>query len=243
MTDMAAVEELSHAAVAAFGRIDVWINSAAVLLFGAFEEIPPAAFRQVIETNLLGYVNGARAALKQFRLQGGRGTLINVASVLGAVPEPYVSAYVASKFAIRGFSGCLRQEVRDTPGIRVCTVSPAALDTPVYRNAGNYRRQEARSIVPVYDPYRVARVICNLSQRPRREVVVSAFGWFVMFGARLSPALTERVLERLGPKLQFKSESEPATEGNLFHSTSNRYSVHGGWRSYWVNRVFRNGNN
>jgi len=135
--DFAAVDELRRTAVAAFGCIDVWVNCAAVLLFGRFEDLPPEAFRQVIETNVIGYANGARAAILQFRTQGDRGTLINVGSVLGMVGEPYVSAYVTSKFALRGLTACLRQEMRAFPNIHVCAVLPSALDTPIYQRAGN----------------------------------------------------------------------------------------------------------
>src|SRR5215203_4406154 len=93
--DADAVHALRIEAVKAFGGIDVWVNCAAVLLLGRFEDLPPEAFRRVIETNVLGYAHGARAALLQFHAQGDRGTLINVGSVLGMVGEPYVSAYVA----------------------------------------------------------------------------------------------------------------------------------------------------
>ena len=62
---------------------------------------PLDAYRQVIETNLFGTIHGARAALRRFREQGS-GVLINVASVVAYVGQPYTSAYVASKFARRG---------------------------------------------------------------------------------------------------------------------------------------------
>lgn len=64
------LRELARRAVERFGRIDVWVNNAAVTLFARFEEAPPEAFRQVLETNLFGYVHGARAALRAFRREG-----------------------------------------------------------------------------------------------------------------------------------------------------------------------------
>ena len=64
----------ARAAVARFGRIDVWVNNAGVIAFAPFEETPPDVFRRVVDVNLHGYVHGARAALAQFREQGG-GTL------------------------------------------------------------------------------------------------------------------------------------------------------------------------
>src|SRR5438093_12101885 len=96
VTDERAVENLANRAIQTFGRIDVWINNAAVSSFGRFEETPPEAFRHVIETNLFGYVYGARAALRQFRKQGS-GLLINNASIVAEVSQPYTTAYVMSK--------------------------------------------------------------------------------------------------------------------------------------------------
>jgi len=72
-----AVQHLADEAVAGYGRIDVWVNGAGVIAYGCFEDIPSDVFRAVIETNLLGQVNGARAALRCFRRQDD-GTLIKV---------------------------------------------------------------------------------------------------------------------------------------------------------------------
>ncbi len=76
VTDEAAVRSLARRAVESFGRVDVWVNNAAVGLFGRFEDTPLEAYRRVIETNLFGYIYGARAALPIFREQGS-GVLIN----------------------------------------------------------------------------------------------------------------------------------------------------------------------
>lgn len=111
--------------------------------------MPRKIFNHVIETNLYGYADGSRAALAQFRNQGKRGTLINVSSLLGVMGEPYVSAYVATKFAIRGLTACLRQEARDFPELHVYCVLPPAVDTPIYQKAGNLMGKRSRAIYPV----------------------------------------------------------------------------------------------
>jgi NADP-dependent 3-hydroxy acid dehydrogenase YdfG len=108
------VQRLARRAIERFGRVDVWVNCAGVIAYGPFEKVPSEVFRAVIDTNLMGQVNGSRAALVEFRRQG-QGTLINVASVWAGVTTPDVSAYVTSKFAIRAFTECLRQELADTP--------------------------------------------------------------------------------------------------------------------------------
>lgn len=82
VTDESAVAELARWAAERFGRIDVWLNNAGVILYGRFEETPADSFRRVIETNLFGQVHGARAVLPYFRRQG-IGVLINMSSVCG----------------------------------------------------------------------------------------------------------------------------------------------------------------
>src|SRR5215211_8481138 len=137
VADEAQVKALAQRAIEAFGRIDVWFNNAGVDAFGPFLNIPSAAFERVLQVNLMGAVYGSRAALTQFRQQGS-GTLINNASIVGTCPTPFHSPYVASKFAIRGLSHALRQEVMDLPNVHVCTLCPSSIDTPLWQRGGNY---------------------------------------------------------------------------------------------------------
>src|SRR5215217_6044941 len=137
-TDVAnpeAVEQLARRAEWEYGRIDVWINNAGVYLAGRFEDVPPEDFQRLIDVNFWGVVHGTRAALP--RLRRTHGALINTASVAGTSAYPYFSAYVASKWAVRGFTATVREENLGT-GIEVCAVLPASIDTPLFRHAGNY---------------------------------------------------------------------------------------------------------
>ncbi|HSC20393.1 MAG TPA: SDR family NAD(P)-dependent oxidoreductase, partial [Solirubrobacterales bacterium] len=132
-----AVEAFATAVDERFGRLDVWVNNAATMAYGTFDEIPSEVFRSIIETNLMGQVHGARAALRRFRRQGS-GVLINMSSVWGQVPSPQVAPYVVSKHAVRAFSECLQGELAGEPDIHVATVVPEAVDTPIFEHAGNY---------------------------------------------------------------------------------------------------------
>ena len=122
------VERVSNAALVQFGGYDAWINDAGVAALGFFDEIPLEDHHRVVQTNLLGVINGSHCALHQFRRQG-HGTLINIASVLGKVPAPYYASYVATKFGVVGLGAALRQELRasgENESIHVCTVMPGA---------------------------------------------------------------------------------------------------------------------
>src|SRR5690625_1250389 len=103
VNDQDALDALARETVTNFGRIDVWLNNAGVTAAGRFEALPPDVFRQVMETNFFGTVNGTRAVLPYFREQGS-GNLINIASVQARIGASHFSAYCASKFAVVGFT-------------------------------------------------------------------------------------------------------------------------------------------
>lgn len=230
VTDEAQVRALALRAVETFGRIDVWVNNAAVTLFARFEDAPPEVYRRVLETNLFGYVHGARAVLPYLREQGD-GVLINVDSVVASAPQPYTSAYVASKYAVRGLFECLRMELSLEAGhdIHVCTVLPAAVDTPLFQQAANYTGREVRALEPVYPPEAVAEAIVALAERPRREVVVGGAGRFMMLQHGLAPGLYERAAARQIDRQHLRDRPAPHAEGNVFAPMPEHAAVRGGW--------------
>src|SRR5215213_4669700 len=164
MRDESAVQRLADAAAEKFGGIDVWINNAGVTLMGRFEDAPSDLWREVLEVNLFGYANGARGAIPHLRARGG-GAIINVGSVNSRVGAPYASAYVASKFAVRGFAECLRDELRGS-GIDVSTVLPASIDTPLFQHAANFAGRPVKPLRPIIRPERVAAAIVRCAKRP-----------------------------------------------------------------------------
>jgi NAD(P)-dependent dehydrogenase (short-subunit alcohol dehydrogenase family) len=212
--DQAAVTALAARAVERFGRIDVWVNNAGVYLLGSVEETPPEPYRQVLETNFFGAVHGARAVLPVFRRQGG-GVLVNVASVYAKVAGPYLSAYVASKHAVRALSESLRQELRGVPGVRVCTVSPSAIDTPLFGHTANYTGRAVKPPPPAYPPERVARAIVRSALRPRRERIVGNAGRQLNLVRWTLPWLYERANAWYVDRQAFADRPAPATDGNL----------------------------
>lgn len=111
-----AMRALAGAAKERFGHIDVWIKNVGTGAVGAFEPTPIEAHQRVIESNLMGHINGAHAVLPHFR-QRGRDTLINMISVGGWAMAPYAAAYTASKFGLFGFSKALRAELASLPGL------------------------------------------------------------------------------------------------------------------------------
>lgn len=231
VTDPHAVELLAQAAERRFGRIDVWINNAGVTAIGRFERLPADAFRQVIETNLFGCVNGARAALARFAAQG-EGILINNASLNAYLPQPYASAYVTSKYAVRAFSDCLRTEWLDEPGIAICTVLPAMIDTPFFQHAANYAGHPIKAMPPIYAAEKVAETLVSLAKSPRRETFVGPSGPVMAFLRNLAPSLGNRLVARAVERGHFyKNQGIGPFDGNLYTPMNEGGGTGGGWRS------------
>jgi short-subunit dehydrogenase len=231
VSDVEAVEDLARRAVQEFGRIDVWVNNAAVNAFGRFEDVPLEDFRRVLDVNVMGCVHGARAALPVMREQGS-GTLINVSSIVGAVAQPYSHPYGMSKHAVRALGSGLRQQLRveGVKGIDVCTVLPATIDTPHFQQAANYTGHKVVAMPPVYTPERVAKAVVALVRHPRREVVVGPAGRALVRQSRMAPALAERAMARQTDRAHLDHDQDaPATHGALHVPAPGEGAVHGGW--------------
>ena len=235
--DEEAVRALAERAVARFGRLDVWVNCAGVIAYGRFGDVPPEIFRAVVETNFFGQVHGARACLPRFREQRS-GVLINMSSVWGRVTTPDVSAYVASKFAVRAFSECLHHELRDVPGVDVATMLPQAVDTPIFGNAANCSGRAIRPVPPLIDPAEVAEGIVMCARSPKREVTYRRTGRMLELLHSLAPSLYGRLLPAAFEAGNYAPRAAPRSPGSVLEPAPGDHEVHGGWsrrrRELWT---------
>jgi short-subunit dehydrogenase len=230
VTDQDAMFRLAQETIGRYGRIDVWFNNAAVTVGGRFEEIPADVYQRVIETNLLGTINGSRAVIPYFREQGN-GILINHASVLGKFGASHLSAYSASKFGIVGFSESIRQELRDAD-IHVCVLMPAAIDTPLYNQAANYSGRGIKPVEPVYSAERVADSVVSLIKRPRREAIVGNAGRAAAVARRVAPySVSDRMIGKQWETDHFKPEPADPSAGNVFEPDPTYTDISGGWQT------------
>ncbi|RTL38692.1 MAG: oxidoreductase [Rhodocyclaceae bacterium] len=131
--DDASVQNGIQTVIAHAKRIDVLVNSAGVTLLGATEETSIAEAQTLFDTNLFGLLRMIKAVLPQMREQRS-GRIVNVSSVLGFLPAPYMALYSASKHAVEGLSETLDHEVRQF-GIRVSLVEPSFTKTNLDLNA------------------------------------------------------------------------------------------------------------
>ena len=116
-----------------FGRIDVLVNNAGVGSIGAAEESSITQAQAIFETNVFGVMRMVKEVLPHMRAQGS-GRIINLSSVVGFIPAPYMAVYGASKHAIEGYSQSLDHEVREY-GVRSLLVQPAYTRTGFEANS------------------------------------------------------------------------------------------------------------
>jgi len=185
------------------GRIDVLVNNAGVSLAPAgAEESSIDQARSIFDTNFFGIVRMTRAVVPHMRRQGG-GRILNIGSVLGFLPAPYMALYAATKHAIEGYSESLDHELR-TRGIRVSVIEPAWTKTALDANAlepdaklEEYRevsaalsRQISAIMATADEPGVVADVVLRavLAERPKLRYTAGSFANRLRWLRRFAPA-------------------------------------------------------
>lgn len=202
ITNAAQVNAVAETAIARFGRIDTWVNVAAVGVYARFEDIPLDEFRRVIDINLMGYVHGARAALPHLRREG-RGALIFVSSVESTFAMPLQSAYATSKHAIQGLAETIRRELQaEGVPISVTSVKPGVINTPFYDNARSHLGYTPTAPPPAYHPAVVADTILHAAEHPVRDIFPGGMGRFAALVQLLAPGVADAFLARFGVPLQ-----------------------------------------
>jgi NAD(P)-dependent dehydrogenase (short-subunit alcohol dehydrogenase family) len=171
------------------GRIDLLVNNAGFSIAPAgAEESSIAQARAIFETNFFGLVRMTRAVVPHMRHQGG-GRIINIGSVLGFLPAPYMALYAATKHAIEGYSESLDHELR-TRGIRVSVVEPAYTKTKFDAHLveadsklDEYRevraalgRQVKEALAAAEEPGAVAEVVLQAATAARPKLRYTAGG-------------------------------------------------------------------
>ncbi|MFI6362142.1 oxidoreductase [Nocardia sp. NPDC050630] len=133
VTDDASAAAAVAEVIAQSGRLDVLVNNAGIGSAGAAEETSIAQAQHVFDINVFGVIRMTNAALPHMRAHGS-GRIINLSSILGLIPQPYMAVYAASKHAVEGYSESLDHEVREY-GVRVLLVEPAWTSTAFEANS------------------------------------------------------------------------------------------------------------
>lgn len=180
VTDDASVERFVDRVLAEAGKIDILINNAGISLVGPVEQTTVAEATKVFDVNVFGPLRMMQAVLPSMRA-ARQGLIVNISSVLGFLPAPFMGIYASTKHALEGLSESLDHEIRDF-NIRVSLIEPSFTNTSLNVNAantaaplGDYAAQATATATAIVDqiksappPTRVAEKILAVLKAPYR---------------------------------------------------------------------------
>jgi NAD(P)-dependent dehydrogenase (short-subunit alcohol dehydrogenase family) len=158
VTDEGQVDALFEHTASTHGPVDILVNNAGMAAPGLTHELPPAAFRQVLELNLTGCFLCARKALQQM-IPRRSGRILNIGSISGQMSRPHSVAYTTSKFGLEGFTRSLALDAREH-GIAVGILHPGNVATDIWRDRIEMARAEG--LIPLADMGRAALAMVTM---------------------------------------------------------------------------------
>lgn len=205
VSDHAAVNAWAEETHDAFGEVHAIINNAGVSLSGAAGDLTLDDFEWIMGINFWGVVHGTRAFLPYLRASGD-GHIVNISSLFGIIAMPGASAYNASKFAVRGFTESLSEELRlENAPVRVTCVHPGGIDTNIVAG-GRVTPSESLGFETVdqaardfkrlarTSPEAAAEQIVRAMARGRRRQLIGVDAWLLEKMQRLAPVAYQNLM-------------------------------------------------
>ncbi len=195
--DPQAVAKLAERAAACYGGVDVLVNNAGVGMYRSCLQAEPAVVRALLEVNWFAPVELTRRLLPAMRRRRS-GTIVNVSSVAGKVPLPWLTVYSASKAALNYWSEGLRMELAGS-GVHVMLVCPGFVSTGFSDHALSGRLPASLS---GWRPFAItaeqcAEAIVGGVEKDRRTVVTPRVAWLLVAASRLFPGPVHAQLARM----------------------------------------------
>jgi NAD(P)-dependent dehydrogenase (short-subunit alcohol dehydrogenase family) len=232
VADKTQVDRLAQTAVDRYGRIDVWINNAGVMIYARVDETDLDELRRLLDVNVVGVHNGIRAALPVMGAQGS-GIIVNIGSVESVRAFPLQGAYAATKHAVKALTESLRVELEhDGSPIRVVLIEPSYINTPLFDHARSKIGTRPQPVPPMYEPDVVVSTLLHVLEHPLDEVVVGGAGKGMTILERINPKLLDAGLKAGGLAFRAQlSDEPPRTRDNLFAPIDEPGASHGRWHS------------
>ncbi len=203
VSDRDRVYRFADEVVEDFGKVDIVINNAGVSLRDTLEDVTYEDLDWLLGINLHGVIYGSKAFLPYLKKQP-LANLVNVSSVNAMFTNPTNGPYCTSKFAVRGFTLTLAQELRGTT-VKVSCVYPGGIKTNLVRNARFYKGTHTEKIkddaVALFDKYiawtsadRAARVIIRGIKKNKPRILVGPDAYFYDMITRIVPVSWQKIM-------------------------------------------------
>lgn len=162
-----ATQSLADYVIGKYGQIDIWVNNAGIQIAPSnLEVVDLGRLHDLFNLNFFGYFYGCAAALKDMK-QRNSGMIININSTAGLSGKPGLSAYVSSKFAIKGMTESIRTELNDTD-IQVMQIFPGGMQTDIYKEKVPADIDDYMSV-----DYAIDKVMSNLKlETPEQDLII-----------------------------------------------------------------------
>lgn len=199
VADRSAVYAHAEAVVGEFGVANLVINNAGVALMAPVNEMSWDDLEWVMNIDYWGVVHGTKAFLPHL-IASGDGHVVNISSVFGLIGVPTQSAYNSAKFAVRGFTEALRQEMLiERRRVGVSCVHPGGIRTNIVRNARTTEGATTREMqsrfhqITITTPERAARIILRGVERNRPRILVGPDAYVIDAMPRVLGPLYQRI--------------------------------------------------
>lgn len=220
------VQNIVDRTVQRFAGFDTWVNNAGVSIYGPLLEVPVQDERKLFDMNYWSVVYGSRIAARYLRQQGG--AIINLGSVASDRAVPLQAAYSASKHAIKAYTDALRSELeREGAPVSLSLIKPTAIDTPFFRHAKNYMREQPAEPSPMYSPEAVAKAILYAAEHPVRDLLVGGLAPLQSALGRFAPRIGDWLVSATLFSGQKSSRQRQPGDNQILERPSSELREHG----------------
>jgi len=207
VSDRGAMSTWANAVVEQFGRVNMVVNNAGVTVTGDFEEMSYDDFDWIVGVNFMGVVHGTKEFLPHL-IASGDGHIVNISSLFGLISMPGQTAYNATKYAVRGFTEALREEMLiNGHQVGVTCVHPGGIKTGIARNGRKTASQDAESIDSFFEDKlarmtaeKAARIIIDGALAGKARVLVGLDAHAMHHFAKLTGSRYQDIVARIAPR-------------------------------------------
>ena len=208
VSDRAAMGTYAAAVAEQFGTVNMVVNNAGVTVTGDFEDMEYHDFDWIVGVNFLGVVNGTKEFLPHL-IASGDGAVVNISSLFGLISMPGQTAYNATKYAVRGFTEALREEMLiNRHPVTVTCVHPGGIKTGIARHGRKTKGQDAEAIDRLFEQKlarmpadKAARIILDAAVAGKARQLVGIDAHVIHHFAKLTGSRYQDVVARIAGRV------------------------------------------